>query len=187
MARHSLEVLILDFRSYFDEYDYGLFGPLTCFETLKLLHINAYNLVDFDPSFGPEPKLHCKRTATIAEILPRSLESLHIGALEHQQMCQCFSQLISLGGLANEEFPLLRNILITAKAYVEDETRSIVKLTLANAGIAWRFTVYCGCFKKGWGGPKFSYRDLRHDEYIARFSWHPNESRFLGASEAGVT
>jgi hypothetical protein len=72
--------------------------------------------------------------------------------------------LISLGGLANEEFPLLRNILITAKAYVKDETRSIVKLTLANAGIAWRFTVYCGCFKKGWGGPKFSYRDLRHDE-----------------------
>jgi hypothetical protein len=59
--------------------------------------------------------------------------------------------LISLGGLANEEFPLLRNILITAKAYVEDETRSIVKLTLANAGIAWRFTVLQWLFQKGMG------------------------------------
>lgn len=157
---HSLESLILDFRSAFDEFDYGVLGEsLSCFQALKVLHIDAYNLLEFEDNFDQDSEFEYDMSApTIADMIPSSLESLHICALEPQHMQQCFEQLIALASIAGERFPVLSEILLTVKVFVDDEIRDTVKKACAEAGIECRFTLYCGCFERRWGGKNFSWK-----------------------------
>lgn len=159
-AKHSLTTLILDFRSFCDEFDYGVLGEsLACFESLKLLHIDAYNLLKFEDNFDQDSEFEYENTEpTVADMLPASMESLHICALEPQHMQQCFAQLVDLVAVAKDKFPVLKEILLTVKVYVDDETRDEVKRACAKAGIECRFTLYCGCFERRWGGKNFSWK-----------------------------
>jgi hypothetical protein len=76
-------------------------------------------------------------------------------------MQQCFAQLVDLAGMANEKFPALREILLTVKVFVDDDVREMVKKACSAAGVQCRFTLYCGCFERHWGGKGFSYKRPR--------------------------
>lgn len=160
LASHSLESLVLDFRSFCDEFDYGVIGEsLACFQALKVLHIDAYNFLEFEDNFDQDSEFEYDMSApTIADMIPSSLESLHICALEPQHMQQCFEHLIALAGTAGVKFPALREILLTVKVFVDDDMREMVKKACAEGGIECRFTLYCGCFERRWGGKNFSWK-----------------------------
>lgn len=151
--KDTIETLCLDFLvEDEDRHGIGVFGSLSDFSTLKHLHIDAPRLIDFDslPSAGDE----LVRLSTIAENLPKTLETLHISALDPAYDNEFISQLKTFARVAPGRLPSLCEILIVNIGFdepgvnedSEPTSKEDIEAAFAKVGIGCRFDFICDCF-----------------------------------------
>lgn len=144
-ARQSLETLCLDFNS--DTSSGGArfttFGSLSEFTALKHLHITACVLL---PLYCPVGS-HSSPNQHLPDILPRSLEMLHVEGVEAECLNKVVERLSSFVKSAPQHGPRLREVrVMMVKIDADNAACKAFGVVGAEMGVVCKFSALCACF-----------------------------------------
>ena len=138
----TLETLRLDFTADYE--DYGLFGSLAEFTALKHLHIDSDQLISPDYAYIAHG---FDKIPQITDLLPKTLEALHIYSLKGPTQFEFLEHLETLTRAAPKCFPSLREILIVSNGNLGVSTEEIAKRGCPEAGLKYTVAIMCDCLR----------------------------------------
>ncbi|PGH31075.1 hypothetical protein GX50_06134 [[Emmonsia] crescens] len=144
-ARQSLETLCLDFST--DTTSGGTrfvtFGSLYEFTALKHLHITASTLL---PLYYPLD-LRARPSQHLCEILPRSLETLHVEGVRRERVDEVVERLSLFVKSVPHHAPCLRQVrVMMVRMTLDNAARKAFGAVGAERGVLCEFRRLCTCF-----------------------------------------
>ncbi|OJD19410.1 hypothetical protein AJ78_00584 [Emergomyces pasteurianus Ep9510] len=145
LARRSLETLCLDFSTDTTNggTSFGTLGSLSEFMALKHLHLTASTLMPLYYTLDPQarPSQH------LWEILPTSLETLHVGGVGRDHADEVMERLSSYVKSAPQHAPYLCQVLVIKGMTTLDNAAYKGFVTVgADTGVLCEFRRLCTCF-----------------------------------------